>query len=519
MSKSETKRRLSPVQPVPVWLLSSLSAPRDRSKLAGVRLNEETPEAVQEAEKWVADAPRPADGERNVVAFQVATRAFDFGIELSTGRDLMYGWNEEVGLEEDELDTVVESAYRNRSRPIGVDNPGVSPAGFDGIDLGPGEEASIEKAPGGVQFAALTPPDRKQFKLTTFKEACAMALTVTNDPLVLDVLYAGETSVTFGESGAGKSFVMLDLAFHVAAGLPWQSKPVKQGAVIWLAAEGGFGVYKRILALKERYGVEDVPLYVLQRPVDLLHEDRKEVAGFIKLIQETQKEIGADVVLVIIDTLNRVMAGGNENGPEDMGHLLDNFDRIKFAVGPKLHLNIVHHTGLTLGRARGHTSLKAAADTEIEVSKPGRFLVKKSRDEEGGFKFDYSLRKLELGSDVKGNPVTSAVVVSRVTEGTDEIAEATDSGRVLRALDKKLMGRSVQNDIPETAPFNKTFLLNAFIEAGLVRRNGEPRTLEGYQDRKHADRAEFYALLKEFKDGRALVACEGDRFARVVRPK
>lgn len=345
-----------------------------------------------------------------------------------------------------------------------------------------------------------------------------MALTVTNDPLVLDVLYAGETSVTFGESGAGKSFVMLDLAFHVAAGLPWQGKPVKQGAVIWLAAEGGFGVYKRILALKEHYGVEDVPLYVLQRPVDLLHEDRKEVAGFVKLIQETQKEIGADVVLVLIDTLNRVMAGGNENGPEDMGHLLDNFDRIKFAVGPKLHLNIVHHTGLTLGRARGHTSLKAAADTEIEVSKPGRFVVKKARDEEGGFKFDYSLRKLELGSDVKGNPVTSAVVVSRVVEANDEIAGATDSGRVLRALDGKLAERSRQNDIPETAPFNKLFLLTAFVEAGLTRRNGEPRTLEGYHDRKSGDRTEFYNLLGEYTKSGVIMVDKKDQYSRVVKP-
>lgn len=456
----------------PDWLIRLCSKPAaKKSELAGIRLNEETPEAEAAAEEWIAAAPRPPNGERNTVAYQVATRAFDFGIELSTGHHLMSQWNEEVGLEEDELRTTVESAYRNRSRPIGVDNPGVGPAGFEEVDLPSDAEINAsalkEGVPAKVQLAALTPPDRKQFRLTTFKDACAMALTVTNDPLVRDVLYAGETSVTFGESGAGKSFVMLDLAFHVAAGLPWQGKPVKQGAVIWLAAEGGFGVYKRILALKEHYGAEDVPLYVLQRPVDLLHEDRKEVAGFIKLIQETQKEIGADVVLVLIDTLNRVMAGGNENGPEDMGHLLDNFDRIKFAVGPKLHLNIVHHTGLTLGRARGHTSLKAAADTEIEVSKPGRFVVKKARDEEGGFKFDYSLRKLELGSDVKGNPVTSAVVVSRVVEGNEEIAVVlnADQSKLLEAI----RGKLERDGREEHSEFGSSFLLDAAMEGGLKR--------------------------------------------------
>ena len=46
-------------------------------------------------------------------------------------------------------------------------------------------------------------------------------------------------SMVYGDSNCGKSFFALDMAFHVAAGVRWQEQRVKQGKVLYVAAEGG----------------------------------------------------------------------------------------------------------------------------------------------------------------------------------------------------------------------------------------------------------------------------------------
>jgi RecA-family ATPase len=71
--------------------------------------------------------------------------------------------------------------------------------------------------------------------------------------------------------------------------------------------------------------------------------------------------------MIVLDTLSRVIAGGNENAPDDMGQLIGNCDRIRAEA--RAHVMLVHHTGKDEARgARGHSSLRAATDTEIEVS-------------------------------------------------------------------------------------------------------------------------------------------------------
>ena len=46
----------------------------------------------------------------------------------------------------------------------------------------------------------------------------------------------------YGPSGSFKSFLALDWACHIATGKDWDGHKVKQGAVLYVAGEGGFGV-------------------------------------------------------------------------------------------------------------------------------------------------------------------------------------------------------------------------------------------------------------------------------------
>ena len=119
--------------------------------------------------------------------------------------------------------------------------------------------------------------------------------------------------------------------------------------------------------------------------------------------------------LVVIDTLSRAMAGGNENSPDDMGAFVANCDLIRQATNA--HLLVIHHTGKDEGRGtRGHSLLAAAADTMIEVSKDEvnglvTATVKKQRDRASGDVLAFRLEPVDIGMDEDDDTITSCIVV------------------------------------------------------------------------------------------------------------
>lgn len=254
--------------------------------------------------------------------------------------------------------------------------------------------------------------------------------------LVKGVLGAESMSVVYGPSNSGKTFFALDLAYHVAIGVQWRGHRVKQAAVLYLAAEGGRGVVNRIAALKATHGVCDVPLALKRAGLDLLH-DQADLQHIVDLAAQVQTRAPGLPLLIVIDTLSRIMAGGDENSAADMTALIRNIDAIRHMTSA--HVMLVHHTGKDTARgARGHSSLRAATDTEIEVGTAGEdgeetraAMVTKQRDYQGGETFAFALKTVELGVDQDGDDVSSCVV---------EMADA-DEFRAARKA-KKGLGRN-----------------------------------------------------------------------------
>jgi hypothetical protein len=108
------------------------------------------------------------------------------------------------------------------------------------------------------------------------------------------------------------------------------------------------------------------------------------------------------------------MAGGDENKGQDMTAAIASVDAIRAATGA--HVCVIHHCGKDEARgARGHSSLRAAVDTEIEVSRPdgetiSTVRVTKQRDLPIGKAMPFSLKVMELGTDRRGKPVKSCTV-------------------------------------------------------------------------------------------------------------
>lgn len=231
------------------------------------------------------------------------------------------------------------------------------------------------------------------------------------------LLTSSSMSVVYGPSNCGKTFFILDLALHVAWGKPWRGREVEKGAVVYLSLEGAQGVKNRVAAFRKHFGFkkdEKLPFAVMPKPVNLL-DSEADVAAVIQLVRHIEEETGSPVRMVIIDTLSRAMAGGNENSSEDMTALIGNCDAIRSATGA--HLSIVHHSGKDEARgARGHSSLRAATDTEIEIKRePGIPLstvrIAKQRDLEADEPTAFTLVCVPLGKNRRGKEVTSCVAI------------------------------------------------------------------------------------------------------------
>lgn len=295
---------------------------------------------------------------------------------------------------------------------------------------------------------------KPRLDLVHFGDAAAAALSRSTKPLIKGLLDQGALSVLYGESNVGKTFVAMDIAFHIATGLDWGLCRTAHLGVVYVAAEGGQGASRRALALQRRYGDVAGPANFQFRlaGVDLRRPD----ADLLPLI-ETVKAC-EDVGLVVIDTLSRALAGGDENASTDMGALVKNVDRLRQAT--RAHVMLVHHSGKERARgARGHSLLRAATDTEIEIA-DNEIAVTKQRDLDGNFRRAFVLETVTLGKDEDGDPITSCIVrlvsqnekpQGRLTEGEEE---------VLAAL------RNLQEDNPSATGFKPEQVAGACAAIG-----------------------------------------------------
>lgn len=323
------------------------------------------------------------------------------------------------------------------SRPDIPPPPEIHP---DEIEFAPVTDEDIKQEWG--EYVSSLPPEKRIPKQDPGK---CLPYTLFEDiepnleiaDFVEGVLIEGAMSVVYGESNAGKTFWVSDLAFHVAAGRPWNGRDVEQGAVIYLALEGRHGIFNRIAAWKRHYGLEDarLPLAVVTVALNLL-DPSADASAVIATVKAVADQMEIPVKMIVVDTLARAIAGGNENASEDMGALVQTGDMIRQETGS--HLMWIHHSGKEQAKgARGHSSLRGATDTEIEVVADGDSRsaeVRKQRDMPKGDVFRFELSVVELGTNRRGKPVTSCVV----TEIDDQAAgAATDRRRSLKGHSKR----------------------------------------------------------------------------------
>lgn len=230
----------------------------------------------------------------------------------------------------------------------------------------------------------------------------AIEAVLTSNYMVKGWLDRNCLSMLYGPSNAGKTFVALDIAMHVAAGKPWRGLRVNGGPVLYIAAEGGVGIRNRLAAIKrERPDMVSAPFTLL--PVGLDLHAQGDALAVCEIMPDE------DPALVVVDTLARSMGAGDENTAKDAAMFVHNCDLIREATGA--HVLVIHHTGKDEDRgARGSSALRAAVDNEIQITSEWGILSRKQRDQKPPEPLHFKLRSVALGMDEDGEPVTSAVV-------------------------------------------------------------------------------------------------------------
>lgn len=275
-------------------------------------------------------------------------------------------------------------------------------------------------------------PNKKEHAPIGYVMAKDITMNTESNDFVQGLLADNQLSVIYGESNCGKTFFMTDLCFHIATGRRWRDRRVDKGGIIYAALEGSYGLRNRVAAYRLTHGLDNALFAMVASQVDFLSPEGN-IDQFIDCIKRATDDMGS-CKMVVVDTLSRALSGGDENSGQDMGMLVHHADRIRYETGA--HVCFIHHAGKNkaLG-ARGHSSLRAAVDTEIEISREdgadySTIKVAKQREMEAGEDMYFGLEKVVLAVNGLSEEITSCVV--RVIDPDD--VEAPKHDKVLTAM-------------------------------------------------------------------------------------
>lgn len=278
------------------------------------------------------------------------------------------------------------------------------------------------------------------------------------EPLIEGVLYRDSLAWLYGKPGHGKSFVALDWAGCVGGGLPWHSREVIAGPVLYIAAEGVAGLRQRVRAWEKTTGMTMHGVRFL--PVAVQLPNLGDLAALVALAEEIRP------VLIIVDTQARTTVGADENSARDMGRIVAALDAVRSAS--RACILLIHHEARAGDNIRGSTALEGAADTTVRVTKDGSTVRLDNSKQKNAAEFPPILLRLVPVGD-------SAVLQSQNGVGlTDELNQ---SEQALLTVMRDSFGTtgasgSTLRDVTELPKTSFYRALNALVGRGVLVNSG-----------------------------------------------
>jgi hypothetical protein len=301
------------------------------------------------------------------------------------------------------------------------------------------------------------------------------------DWIVDDLIPEQAVGMIFGASGTFKSFIAIDLCCHVANGMDFIGKETRKAPVLYLASEGGAGIYRRIQAWHKHHGLPiSDDIWLVTTPLILTVKEQLEA------LVAAMHRMKVKPALVVIDTLSQTFAG-DENSSNDIASYIRaiNTDvRAQFGCSAI----IIHHTGHNASdRPRGSSAMMANLDFLLGVFKPdpeaptARVMVSKQKDGDKLEDMYFTMEHMPLGVNKKGKPASSLVSTYndalRAAGGKTSkydlvIMNLLESGKIVSEDDMRKAIKDETECSPDTARQGVRRSLMKLVNAGYVRRAG-----------------------------------------------
>ncbi len=220
--------------------------------------------------------------------------------------------------------------------------------------------------------------------------------------VVKGLIAEGDVACIVGAPGVGKSLLAPRLAYAVAQGTDIFGMRVKEGGVLYVAAEDEHGMRGRVRALYRKHG--DAADFCLVGGVsNLLAKGSEHLKKLRQAVKERRPK------LVVLDTLAMAFPVGRDSA-EGMSRVV--------AVAKSLTkwgaaVILVHHDTKDgqQGLPRGHSLLNGALDVSIHLTKSdGIVRAKLTKNRNGSCDRDiaFTIGVVTLGTDEDGDPITTA---------------------------------------------------------------------------------------------------------------
>jgi predicted ATP-dependent serine protease len=269
----------------------------------------------------------------------------------------------------------------------------------------------------------------------------------------------GTVCLLSGYWGTAKSFVGVSLSGSLATGTSWYGRNVIQRRVLYIAAEGTYGIGARFQAWALHHGlnIPERELEVLSIPVQLT--DAEKVKELCAVIEAHQYRF------VVVDTLSKSIVGIDENSAKDMSIAVTAlYDILEATHGG--NVLVIHHTGKDKTTVRGSSALEAGVDIAYLAEADGDlFRLKRTKRKDGPLEDERSFELIPV-------------------EGTNSVTLSVRWGADMSNNAKTLLSVLVQNfattgaskaelrNVAEMAPASFYRALNSLVEQGLVHSSG-----------------------------------------------
>ena len=260
--------------------------------------------------------------------------------------------------------------------------------------------------------------------------------------IVKGILPRGVIVVIWGSPGSTKTAFLLSIAFSMATGVPWlDGTVIEEGGTLFVAMESQDDTENMLLGCYEHHAAllddsRDYPLLVYEKPlslfpgkdkasIDLAAANEKKI---IRLAKEFKEKYGVACKLIVLDTLQRTMLGGNQSRPEDVALISSAVDRIAKATGATVIA--LHHSIKGGASMRGSEALVGDFHGTLHAQRGGTFNGRKLRPDQAVVMVDrlkgvkagsyirYKTVEPQIGVYADGDPLKTFVAVA------DDVANA-----------------------------------------------------------------------------------------------